>query len=105
MADGEISNVSMKEIQTVPVGSLGLVALESCKAFGDRVNDYIVKWRSEKQSEHKDSIAFNGYERDNYILRSKISRFGSGEAKCTLYDSTRGTDLYILVDVCNYSMT
>ncbi len=105
MAENGISNVSMKEIQTVPVGSLGLVPLESCKAFGDRVNDYIVKWRAEKQSEHKDSIAFNGYERDSYILRSKISRFGSGEAKCTLYDSTRGTDLYILVDVCNYSMT
>ena len=34
-----------------------------------------------------------------------MPRFGSGEAKGIITDSVRGDDLYILVDVCNYSMT
>ena len=43
--------------------------------------------------------------RDSYILKSKVSRFGSGEGKGEILESVRGMDLYILVDVCNYSLT
>ena len=32
-------------------------------------------------------------------------RFGSGEAKGVLQESVRGDDLYLMVDVCNYSLT
>ena len=34
-----------------------------------------------------------------------MPRFGSGEAKGQILESVRGTDLYLLVDVLNYSMT
>lgn len=94
-----------KQIDTVPVGPLGLIPLKGMEKFTKKVNDYLVEWRKERESEHKDSILFSEYEKDNYIIKSTISRFGSGEAKGTIEESVRGDDLYLLVDVCNYSMT
>lgn len=94
-----------KQIDTVPVGPLGLIPLKGMEEFTKKVNDYLVEWRKERESEHKNSILFSEYEKDNYIIKSTISRFGSGEAKGTIEESVRGDDLYLLVDVCNYSMT
>ena len=94
-----------KTIETIPVGPLGLVPLKSCTELGKKVNDYLVTWRRERESEHKSTIAFAGYQRDSYIIDAKTPRFGSGEAKGTIESSVRGDDLYIMVDVCNYSLT
>ncbi len=94
-----------RNLETIPVGSLGMIPLEGCKALGEKVDYYLVKWRTERESEHKDSLAFSGYQRDSYILDAKVPRFGSGEAKGVIKESVRGTDLYILVDVANYSLT
>ena len=94
-----------KTIETIPVGPLGLVPLKSCTELGKKVNDYLVTWRRERESEHKSTIAFAGYQRDSYIIDAKTPRFGSGEAKGTIESSIRGDDLYIMVDVCNYSIT
>ena len=94
-----------KTIETIPVGPLGLVPLKSCTELGKKVNDYLVTWRRERESEHKSNIAFAGYQRDSYIIDAKTPRFGSGEAKGTIESSIRGDDLYIMVDVCNYSLT
>jgi len=89
----------------VPVGKLGIIPLESSKALGEKVDRYIARWRAERQHEHKDSISFAGYEKESYILESSCPRFGSGEAKGMLKESVRGTDLYLLVDVVNHSIT
>ena len=94
-----------KTIETIPVGPLGLVPLKSCTELGKKVNDYLVTWRRERESEHKSTIAFAGYQRDSYIIDAKTPRFGSGEGKGTIESSIRGDDLYIMVDVCNYSLT
>ena len=94
-----------RNLETIPVGSLGMIPLEGCKALGEKVDYYLVKWRTERESEHKDSLAFSGYQRNSYILDAKVPRFGSGEAKGVIKESVRGTDLYILVDVANYSLT
>ncbi len=94
-----------RNLETIPVGSLGIISLEGCKPLGEKVDKYLVKWRAERESEHKDSLAFAGYQRDSYLLDAKVPRFGSGEAKGMILESVRGTDLYLLVDVCNYSMT
>lgn len=94
-----------RNLETIPVGSLGIIPLEGCKALGEKVDYYLVKWRTERESEHKDSLAFAGYQRDSYILGAKVPRFGSGEAKGIILESVRGTDLYLLVDVANYSLT
>ncbi|MDL2302159.1 ribose-phosphate pyrophosphokinase [Lachnospiraceae bacterium OttesenSCG-928-D06] len=94
-----------RNLETIPVGSLGIIPLEGCCTLGQTIDNYLVKWRTERESEHKDSLAFAGYQRDSYLLSTKIPRFGSGEAKGMILESVRGTDLYILVDVCNYSLT
>lgn len=94
-----------RNLETIPVGSLGIIPLEGCKTLGEKVDNYLVKWRTKRESEHKDSLAFAGYQRDSYILGAKVPRFGSGEAKGIILESVRGTDLYLLVDVANYSLT
>lgn len=94
-----------RNLETIPVGSLGIISLEGCKLLGEKVDKYLVKWRAERESEHKGSLAFSGYQRDSYLLSAKVPRFGSGEAKGMILESVRGTDLYLLVDVLNYSMT
>ena len=96
---------SQRVLETIPVGSLGLIPLKSCEELGHQVNDYLVKWRHSSDLEHKSSIAFTGYERDSYLIPAHTPRFGSGEGKGTIDDSVRGNDLYLMVDVCNYSLT
>ena len=94
-----------RNLETIPVGSLGIIPLEGCKELGKKVDNYLVKWREERENEHKESLAFSGYMRPSYILQAKVPRFGSGEAKGLILESVRGTDLYLMVDVCNYSLT
>ena len=94
-----------RNLETIPVGSLGIIPLDGCQPLCEKVDYYLVKWRTERESEHKDSLAFAGYQRDSYILGAKVPRFGSGEAKGIILESVRGTDLYLLVDVANYSLT
>lgn len=93
-------------VATVPAGKLGIVALESCREMGQKINDYIVSWRKDRiRQEHTPTVLFDGYERDSFLIDTKCPRFGSGEAKGIIRESVRGDDLYILVDVCNYSLT
>ena len=94
-----------RNLETIPVGSLGIIALEGCRPLSEQIDKYLVRWRAERESEHKESLAFSGYQRGSYLLQAKVPRFGSGEAKGTILESVRGFDLYLLVDVCNYSLT
>ena len=94
-----------KIIETIPVGPLGLIPLKGCAELGKKVDDYLVSWRRERESEHKATIAFSGYQRDTYIIGAGTPRFGSGEGKGWLSASVRGDDVYLLVDICNYSLT
>ena len=90
---------------TIPSGPLGIIALPGCEELARKIDSYLVQWRDERESEHKDTIAFNGYERDSYILKAVFPRFGTGEGKCTLKESVRGYDIYILCDCFNYGVT
>ena len=92
-------------LDNIPIGSLGIIALDGCQDMGKKVNDYLVKWRRESDHVYKDDVVFNGYERDTYLIDARVPRFGSGEAKGFIGESVRGMDLYLMVDVCNYSLT
>jgi len=94
-----------KIVETIPIGPLGIIALDSCKQLGEKVNDYLVYWRDLRESEHKGSLAFKGYKRDTYLINACCPRFGTGEAKGQIKETVRGYDLYLLVDVTNYSIT
>ena len=95
----------LRNLETIPVGSLGIIPAEGCKSLGEKIDKYLVKWRTTRENEHKNSLAFKGYMRDSYLLKAKVPRFGSGEAKGEILESVRGYDLYLLVDVANYSLT
>ena len=92
-------------LENIPVGSLGLICLPGCEELGEKVNDYLVKWRHESGPEYKDDVVFSGYEKETYLINAQVPRFGSGEAKGILKESVRGKDLYLMVDVCNYNVT
>ena len=94
-----------RDLNTIPVGTLGIIPLRGCDELAKQVDYYLVRWRKERENEHKGSLAFTGYERASYLLSTDVPRFGSGEGKGVINESVRGDDLYLLVDVTNYSQT
>ncbi len=94
-----------RNLDNIPVGALGIIAVDGCQEMGKEVDNYLTKWRHEDGHKFKDDVVFSGYERDTYLINAKVPRFGSGEAKGVIEESVRGMDLYLLVDVCNYSLT
>lgn len=96
---------SERNLETLPTGSLGIIPLQSCQELGEKVDKYLVKWRDERQHQHQNDAAFMGYKRDSYIIEAVTPRFGSGEAKGMIKKTVRGYDLYLMVDVTNYSLT
>lgn len=100
-----MAQATTKELTTLPIGRLGLVSLESSRDLGNKVDNWLVQWRNERNYPQMDSFAFEGYQRDSFQVKVQNPRFGSGEGKCVISESVRGDDIYILLDVCNYSMT
>ena len=94
-----------RNLETLPDGALGLIPLESCKELGLKVDKYLVGWREKRQHQHASDLAFKDYRRDSYIISTAVPRFGTGEAKGVIKESVRGYDLYLMVDVTNYSLT
>ncbi|MCI9059721.1 MAG: ribose-phosphate pyrophosphokinase, partial [Lachnospiraceae bacterium] len=70
-----------RNYETIPAGALGVIALESCRPLGEMVDEYLVRFRAERQHEHENDIAFRGYQRDTYLMDCSAPRFGTGEAK------------------------
>lgn len=99
-----MSNIELLE-KTLPVAPLKLVAMESCRELGKKVNDYIVSFRENTINEVTESPLYVNYRSNNYLVDCSCPRFGSGEAKGIIKETVRGTDLFIMTDVCNYSLT
>ena len=91
-------------LSTSPDGRLGIIPLKSTQEIGRKINDHLVSWRKARVA-NGDVPGENGYSRDSFIVTADTPRFGSGEGKGTIKETVRGDDLYILVDVCNYSLT
>ena len=94
-----------RTLENIPVGSLGMIPIDGCQELGGKVNDYLVKWRKEAVAKTKDDVVFHDYQKETHIIHAKVPRFGSGEAKGIINESVRGKDIYLMVDVCNYSLT
>ena len=97
-------NIKLMET-ALPIAPLKIAALDSCKELGQRVDQYIVRFRQDTLRESLDSPLFSSYRLDSYLVESQCPRFGTGEAKGLIHESIRGKDLFIMVDVCNYSLT
>ena len=94
-----------RTLENMPVGPLGFIPVDGCQELGKKVDDYLVKWRKENADRVQDDVVFSDYLKDSYIVDARTPRFGSGEAKGVINESVRGKDVYIMVDVCNYSLT
>lgn len=98
---------NLRELENaMPVAPLKIAALPSAAHMGRRINNYMVEFR---KNIHNDKVkkdpAFHGYSENNYLVNLSVPRFGTGEAKAVFGESVRGKDLFLLVDVCNHSIT
>ena len=92
---------------SLPVAPLKIAALESCRELAAKVNDHIVRFRRNDMEElkrRKEDLHCRGYDVDSYLLDCHCPRFGTGEAKGVVGESVRGTDVFVMVDVMNYSI-
>lgn len=100
-----MARLTAQNVETIPYGPLGIIAMPGCEAFADKVDQYLVQWRKNQALEHQGSIAFYGYQRETYKINISNPRFGSGESKAVINETVRGYDLYIVTDCFNYSVT
>ncbi len=93
---------------TIPLAPLKIIAMDNCREFGKKVDDYIVSFRKNDEEilkARENNIKFRGYDRESYLTSISCPRFGSGEAKGMIHESVRGSDVFILTDVINYSLS
>ncbi|MBQ5952262.1 MAG: ribose-phosphate pyrophosphokinase [Lachnospiraceae bacterium] len=93
--------------ERAPIAPLKIAALESCRSFAESVDSAIAEFRHMDQFEMRMrgmDVPVN-YDADSYLVKCSCPRFGTGEAKGILHESVRGTDLYVMVDITNYSLT
>ena len=76
------------------VAPLSIIALQSATELGEKINAYLTDWASHSNRPQ-----------DTFLVGSECPRFSSGDGKGLIKSSIRGDDLFILVDVGNYSCT
>lgn len=76
------------------VAPLGVIAMDGAKELGEKINNYLVEWSQN-----------SGMNVDSYLIETECPRFSSGDGKGLIKKSIRGDDIYIIVDVGNYSCT
>ena len=89
----------------LPAAPLRLVVLDSATTIGKDVDKHLVELRKKEKNTFRNDPALQGYSDNSFIVNAACPRFGTGEGKGVFYDSIRGKDLFILVDVCNTSIT
>lgn len=90
---------------SMQVAPLKLMVHESARSLGSEIDRFLVSFRKEMNKPYHGSPAYIGYECDSYLLDFDCPRFGSGEGKCVINESTRGKDIFIIADPCNCSLT
>lgn len=82
-----------------PVAPLGLIVLKGAEELGKQIDSYLVQW-------YNRDVGFKDpkFKRDTFIIKSQCPRFTTGDGKGIIEESVRGYDLYVLVDVGNYSV-
>ena len=60
-------------LETMPTGTLGLIATESCSELAEQVDYYLKGWRSNREHQHRDESAFKDY----YNRKKKVYSFNT----------------------------
>ena len=96
-------NIELLE-KSMPVAPIRIAAL-GCQELAEEVDRKLVKFRKELVVKKQLSVIPQGYSEESFLVECECPRFGTGEGKGYIKESVRGTDLYIMVDVTNYSET
>ena len=94
-----------KDLNSIPVAPLGLIAMPGCEELGEKINAWLQKWNMLEEVQDEEFFTVPGANRDSFLIKAYCPRFGTGESKGTLKESVRGYDVYILIDVCAYNKT
>ena len=94
-----------KDLKSIPVGPLGIIAMPGCEEMGRKINEWLLKWNSLQESQDEEFYTLTDINRDTFLIKSLCPRFGTGESKGVIKESVRGLDIYIIVDVCAYNKT
>lgn len=99
-------NIELLE-KSLPVAPIKIAALAGCRELAEEVDKKLVKFRRELLDHKKDQngIVPQGYCEKSFLVDCECPRFGTGEAKGYIKESVRGVDLFIMVDITNYSLT
>ncbi len=91
--------------RVLPVAPLKIAYLDGSRNIARQVNSSLVKMRKNIAARDREALTIQGYIEPSYLLETHLSRYGTGEGKAVINESVRGTDLYIIADVMNYSVT
>ena len=94
-----------KDLKSIPVGPLGIIAMSGCEEMGKKIDGWLKKWNLLQEVQDKEFYTIPGLNRDSFLVKAYCPRFGTGESKGVIKDSVRGYDIYIIVDVCAYNKT
>ena len=94
-----------KDLKSIPVGPLAVIAMSGCEDMGRKVNAWLQKWNSFQEIQDAEFFTNPGPNRDSFLIKTYCPRFGTGESKGVIKESVRGYDIYIIVDVCAYNKT
>lgn len=86
-----MENTTLFDKQT-QVAPLGIIAMDSFRETGKKISNYLTNWAKE-----------SGLGENNYMIDVSCPRFASGDGKGIIRQTVRGKDLFILIDVGNYS--
>lgn len=101
-----VSEWNSESFLTYPVGPLGLIAMPGMEEMGNKVNNWLKKWRDHtEESMPGDMRTTPGAERQDFLINVSCPRFGNGEGKGMIKETIRGYDIYILCDVGAYNQT
>ena len=92
------------QLDSLPAGPLKIAALEGCREFAQVVDKDLSEMRR-KSPLARINFPLKGYCEDSYLVDFRCPRYGTGEGRSVINDSVRGADLYIMIDVLNYSIT
>ena len=97
-------NIELLEKST-PVAPVRIAALAGCQDLANEVDKKLVKFRKELVAKKKPSTVPQGYCLPSFLVECECVRFGTGEGKGYIKESVRGADLFIMVDITNYTET
>ena len=104
MLSNETSDATYNELRLEPFGPIGIISHTANKDFVQMVSNILYEKRLARFEKKSNPFVTNpGYLRSNYIFDSDLVRFGTGEGKFQLAESTRGHDIYIITDVLSYN--